>query len=670
MSTSNETELNVLLCTVPDGTLAATTQPCHDPNDARAFPTALGIQALAKWMDKNGFADCYEYYDINNLRPTDDDIRKHFAEVQPTVVGLSAPLSHCYPNVKRIAAILRAMFPDVWIVVGGHVTASSKVILSKTEVDICVVGDGEIAWLNLLNYFKSHERGTPLDTDLLKSYSGVALYDDAGHFQLNGYGEQVPADVLTFVDFDLMKAGLYDRPDLITRFFPPSKQNLSVIGALIDRESPYYREGNTYDPDFGGRVANLPTSKGCVAKCTFCQRYTKGYRVYDLDLLEDYILDLKEKYKVDYFQITDENFGSNRKQAFQIAEIFKKCGVYWEAVGVRCTSFNYEQLKFLRDNNLIYIKFGIESGSQTILDIMEKKFSRENVVEAIRNCTKLKIQTSPDALMLGMPGESSKTVIESANLIGYLRYIIDLDNKIGGAFWATAFPGTPLYEYSQQIGIVGTSIDEEEQWLYRLSEAKTHLYNYCNQTGEDIKTIFFWNELFMLEGKRAYLDHLLQDDIGALAKIRRIYRSCIKPEIDDYVYHIAALHSKASPEYVGKNMSLLRKVVSHGAAVVRFALSLANLALPRSVIYPVFKMFSDIKFNHIKKRHAATVGKLNLFQEQRKPNEKLLVSPARLQGKERQQERSLRYIVKENRALFSAGSGDEEQQRLLLASGQ
>ena len=49
------------------------------------------------------------------------------------MVGLSATLSHCYPNVKRITKILRELFPDIWIVVGGHLTGSANVILNKTE---------------------------------------------------------------------------------------------------------------------------------------------------------------------------------------------------------------------------------------------------------------------------------------------------------------------------------------------------------------------------------------------------------------------------------------------------------------------------------------------------------------------------------------------------------
>lgn len=673
MPDSNATSsMKVLLCTVPDGTLEATLQPIDEGDDGRVFQATLGIQALIDWMRKNGRGDDFEYYDINNLRPTDEAIRERFSHINPTVVGLSAPLSHCYPNIKRISAILRDMFPDVWIVVGGHVTASAKVILEKTEADICVVGDGETAWLKLLDFFESTEARSFDNSAQLDSIMGVSFIGADGEFHFNGYGMQLSSEDLDFIDFEFMKKGLYDRPDLFRKFFPPSNQVREVILSLVDKNSPYYREGTTYDPDAGGTMASIPTSKGCVAKCTFCQRYTKGYRIYDLERLDAYIRHLKETYRVDVVTVADENFGSNVKQAREIAQLFKKHEVFWLAGGARCTSFSRADLKFLRDNNCIYIKFGIESGSQTILDVMEKKFRRDDVVNVVRNCKEVGLLTTPDALMLGMPGETTETVTDSANMIGHLRYIGGLDNQVGSPFWATAFPGTPLFEYAQQIGVVGNSVDDEEEWLYRLSESKTTLYNYCNQTSEDVKTIFFWNDLFLLEGKRAYQDNLMADNIPFIEKIKKFFTLCVRPEITAYLGQVSALENKNNPEYVGRGMSFSRKILSHGAALTRLGIGIANLILPRSVVYPLGKWFSDIKYDHIRKNHQATIGKLNLFRPQRKPDENMLITPEKLKAKKRQQERSLRYIVKENREFSRENSNQNmsDPARLSLAAGQ
>ena len=86
-----------------------------------------------------------------------------FKKLKPTVVGLSCSLSHCYPNTIRISRILRQLFPDIWIVVGGHITSSANVILKRTETDICIVGDGEIPWVKFLDYVKLNPKNHQLD---------------------------------------------------------------------------------------------------------------------------------------------------------------------------------------------------------------------------------------------------------------------------------------------------------------------------------------------------------------------------------------------------------------------------------------------------------------------------------------------------------------------------
>ena len=155
--------MKTLLCSVPDGSLENTLRPLFPRGNCGRFkPVApIGILRVLSWMEKKGYSA--DIYDINNLRPSDEQLIKTFKQINPTVVGLSATLSHCYPNVKRITKILRKLFPDIWIVVGGHITGSSNVVLNKTETDICVIGDGEIPFVKLLDYFKLHPTRRQLD---------------------------------------------------------------------------------------------------------------------------------------------------------------------------------------------------------------------------------------------------------------------------------------------------------------------------------------------------------------------------------------------------------------------------------------------------------------------------------------------------------------------------
>ena len=125
---------------------------------------------------------------------------------------------------------------------------------------------------------------------------------------------------------------------------------------------------------------------------------------------------------------------------------------------------------------MLAIRFGIESGSQKILDIMEKKFTTEDVYNAISNCKKVGVGTETDQLMIGMPGETTETVIESAQFVASLRYLLGSDWNISNPFLAMAIPGTPLYEYCQQIGVIGKNIRRGRR-LFN-SRIKTQKYTY------------------------------------------------------------------------------------------------------------------------------------------------------------------------------------------------
>ena len=177
---------------------------------------------------------------------------------------------------------------------------------------------------------------------------------------------------------------------------------------------------------------------------------------------------MKEKYNVEVVNVIDENFGSDVKQAKGFSDVMKRHNIFWYAGGVRCTTFGLDDLLYLSNNNCLWLKFGIEAGSQKMLDVMQKTFSVADIVSAIENTVKAGISTQPEAFMIGMPGEDRHTVADSARLAAKLRYITGFNYLIGKTFWAMAIPGTPLYEYYEQLGLIGKSIDEKERYICKM----------------------------------------------------------------------------------------------------------------------------------------------------------------------------------------------------------
>ena len=299
----------------------------------------MAIVSLVKWMERNGWkSDSCKFYDIDMLLPSDDDVRKFFVEYQPTIVGLSAVVSSSYGQVVRISSIIREVCPDAWIVVGGSIADSAAVILSKTETDLCVKGNGEIAWVNFLNYVKKYKRDW--NYEALGKIKGLCYFNKAKELVFNGLEEAIPAEDLPFPDYDLLQSGLQDQPEAINNYFKDGLQ------------SKWFRfDERAFGTHRLPKVANVPTTKGCVARCTFCQRSFKGYWVPDIGSFEEHLIELKKRFNVGFINIADENFGSDISHSYEVARTLKKHDLLWMASGVRCTSVTYEDIKFFKEHN-------------------------------------------------------------------------------------------------------------------------------------------------------------------------------------------------------------------------------------------------------------------------------------------------------------------------------
>ena len=458
----------------------------------------IAITSLYEWAKKNGFPSC-KFYDIDMLYPSDADIEKYFRENKADVVGLSAVVSTSYLQVKRIAKIIKKVNKHTFIVCGGYLTAAADTILRKTEIDVCVVGDGEIAWVGILKFMKEHlETGKKkLDIDKLLKVKGIAFLDENENLKFSGFGQRLASCDMEFPSFEYLKSGLLGDEKAMQNYFKPFYQHEVFV---MDERS--FEKGRR------PMVTNIFLSKGCVAKCTFCQRGAKGYSVYDLAKLEAYIKDLKDNYNVGFLVVVDENFGSNKKNAYQAAELLNKYGILWIANGVRVKSMTKEDLLFYKKNGCTSIQFGIESGSQTMLDIMEKKHKVDDIKKALFNCHDIDLYSPCHGFMLGMPGENLDTAKESGKLMGEisanLRVPVDLLFKNVDIAYTIPLVGTPMYEYGKQLGLIGQSTDEEEKFLEITSNSSVYKRNYINFNGATMSEVVFWDMLVFLEATKTY----------------------------------------------------------------------------------------------------------------------------------------------------------------------
>lgn len=300
---------------------------------------------------------------------------------------------------------------------------------------------------------------------------------------------------MVFPSYDYLKTGLLDKKEALNNYF--RRFDKSVVFAVDER---------SYEKERKPMVATLFLSKGCVSKCTFCQRGSLGYRVFDLDKLEAHLKVLRDDYNVGFINIGDENFGSNKKNTRQTVEILNKYNFLWVASGVRCVSVTKEDLLFFKKNGCSAIFFGIESGSQVMLDLMEKKFKVADIKKAIFSAYDIGLYTLPLGFMLGMPGESLKTARESGKLMGEItaRLGVPVSSlyKNTDINYALPLVGTPLYEYGKQLGLIGETVDDEEKYMEATSNVAIYKRYYINFNGAPMSEVVFWDMLVYMEATR------------------------------------------------------------------------------------------------------------------------------------------------------------------------
>ena len=553
------------------------------------------IISLVEAMKKAGFpTSSFDFFDIDMLHPhlTDEDIRNYFSSYRPNVVGLSAVTSTSYLQIKRISSIIRSVLPNTWIVMGGNLAATSEAVLKSTEVDLTVVGDGEIAWVKILEHVINYpNRKDYKPISKLINIKGVAFLNEKGEINLNGFGIPIPEEEMPYPDYKLLKSGLKDRPNLLTNYLRPA-----------DEIGWFDFDDRAKDKNRGKHMASIYASKGCVARCTFCQRSTKGYKVQPLKHLDNHLKYLKKNFDVGYILVSDENFGSNKKQAYQVADILHENGMLWMACGVRCISTTEEDIKYYKEKGCSALKYGVETGSQKMLDLMEKVFTVEDSFKALISCYRNGIH-SPISIMVGMPGEDETTAKETGKFLGKIAATIGvhplfLQDQIS---YALPLPGTPLWEYGEQIGIIGKETNDVVEYLTRVADVGTFKRYYINLNGAPISEVLFWETLVKLEVSRTFSKKISSSNINKELTKKYIeqHKKIKAGNPNQYLKYTALKFTKIS--YFIDSFIVGRKIADF---------------LPRAIIYPVVKYL--IYFEYLVQKMFPSNRLNNLFTNTKK----------------------------------------------------
>ena len=379
-------------------------------DDMIAVQPPLGLCYLAAYIRQNG----YEARILDSLalhhsieQAAAEAVKFGFKYIGLTSATMAIGFAH------DLARKIKEKAPGTTVIIGGpHITALPQDSMERfPNFDFGVMGEGELILKELLD---SLEAGLPVD-----AIKGIVFRKDGAIIRNPRQEYLKDLDTLPMPAWDLL-------PELIRHYRLPL-QNLS-----------------------GGNSFSVITSRGCPSKCTFCDRAIFGakFRRHSPFYVVEMLKDLYHKHGVRHIHFHDDNFFVNRQHMIDIFSLIKKekMQLTWSSLG-RVDFVDRDILKMAREAGCVQLFFGIESGSQKILDTIRKGITPVQVKTALEITKSLGIETA-GCVMVGNPGETRETLEET---LKFLRGI-KLDSL--SMTFTTPFPNTDLWNSIEHYGVM------------------------------------------------------------------------------------------------------------------------------------------------------------------------------------------------------------------------
>jgi anaerobic magnesium-protoporphyrin IX monomethyl ester cyclase len=346
-----------------------------------------------------------------------DDVSRQIAALRPDYLGLSAT-TISVTNAARVAEGVKAALPDVVTILGGaHVSAiPERTMAAFPAFDFGVVGEGEVSLFELLRGLESG-RG-------VEEVPGLAYRRD-GSVYANPRAPFIDdLDALPFPAWDLL-------PDFPHRF-----------------QASLFSYPST-------PVATLITSRGCPFSCSFCDRSTSGKRarMHGVDYVVRMCRQLVER-GARHIIFVDDLFTVRKQRVVELCRAFldESFTFSWS-----CNShpnlLDLDTLRLMRRAGCWQIAYGIESGSQRILDVVKREVRIPRMRETLRMTRAAGIRTK-GYVMIGHPTEGIDSLTETA------AFLKDAELDLCQITKFTPYPGTPAYP---TIDAYGSFAEDWEQ---------------------------------------------------------------------------------------------------------------------------------------------------------------------------------------------------------------
>ncbi len=326
----------------------------------------------------------------------------------PLLIGITMMTAQINHGLG-IARFIKKEIGNIPIVVGGvHPTLYPTETVKSEYIDFTIQGEGEIVLFELISRIKWNTQDYTNIGGLSYKVNGQVFFNK---------------EKKSFVDH-------FNYPDLDYTLLGKKRNSLALV-----------------------------SSRGCPYDCSFCcNKAIMERRTFQTWSLQKIIHEVKRALDLGITDIFfwDDNFFQKKERLIGFLQEIKKLDKKFTWFGnSRADYFNeryisIELLSELNKNGLTRMSIGAESGSQRMLDYMQKGTKVEHIFKAAEYCVKANIEPS-FSFMTGLPNETTEDIYLTVECIKKLCRILPMPKILGPALYLP-LPGTKMFNDCEQYG--------------------------------------------------------------------------------------------------------------------------------------------------------------------------------------------------------------------------
>jgi radical SAM superfamily enzyme YgiQ (UPF0313 family) len=433
---------------------------------------------LASYLRKHGLDCAIKELGIFNIEDavkkgqsvrfglSDEAIEEMIRNEHPKIVGITCMYSIYFKDVLEIASTIKKVDPRIKVVLGGnHASSFASQILKNRNIDIIVIGEGEVTFLELARKILNEEPTHDVEGIVYLDKNNKIIKTKERQFISNL--DEIPFPLVEIVNY-----------------------------------RKYLGNGNPFA--LRSPTACIVSSRGCPGKCVYCTVsavWGRTWRGRSPKNVVDEIESLMKNYQVSEFAFLDDSASLDRKRWEGICDeiIRRKLGIKWTTPnGIAHWTLTKEILDKMKKAGCYRVTFGIESGDIETRKFLGKPYPLEQARELIQHANRIGMWTMCTNI-IGFPYEKLDSIKRT------IKFAMKSGTDFACFYLLMPQPTSKVYQFFKKEGLINfDSFFEDSNFDEKEFQKMNHI---LNETGSD--TLHFKKEELNRLQKEAYRSFIL-----------------------------------------------------------------------------------------------------------------------------------------------------------------